>query len=120
MCLDCDPQNFILEKKNHPIQKTDPAIYRLKLGNRKHCKWRLYSDKFNIKEMQRTSVLFASKWISGSLVNVLIFKKAFDVVVCLALSAELYSFALIRQGFCGFNLSNKSLLVNWIAWNYCK
>lgn len=27
---------------------------------------------------------------------------------------------LIRQGFCGFNLSNKSLLVNWIAWNYCK
>lgn len=29
-------------------------------------------------------------------------------------------FLLIRQGFCGFCLTNKSLLVDWIAWNYCK
>lgn len=49
------------KKKKDPIHKIGPIIYRRKLGNREHCKWRTYSDKFNIKEMQRTSVSFASK-----------------------------------------------------------
>lgn len=62
MRLDHDPQSVILEKeKKDPIHKIGPIIYRRKLGNREHCKWRTYSDKFNIKEMQRTSVSFASK-----------------------------------------------------------
>lgn len=46
-------------------------------------------------------------------------QKAFDVVVCLAL-LKFIVLLLIRQGFCGFQLSNKSLLVGWIAWSYCK
>lgn len=55
------PKILSWKKKIDPIQKIDPTIYRPKSGNRKHCKQRPYSDKFNIKEMQRTSVSFASK-----------------------------------------------------------
>ena len=66
------------------------------------------------------SVSSASKWICGNLVNVLIFKKPlmlWSIWLCLL---NFIVLLLIRQGLCGFHLSNKSLLVDWIAWNYCK
>lgn len=66
------------------------------------------------------SVSFAAKWNSGNLVNVLIFKRPlmlWSVWLCLL---NFIVFLLISQGFCSFHLSNKSLLVDWIAWNYCK
>lgn len=55
------PKILSWKKKIDPILKIDPSIYRLKLGNREHCKGRTHSDKSNIKEKQRTSVSFASK-----------------------------------------------------------